>query len=189
MENNNTLKKLLLFLLLMSSLYSQSQFYIGTGIGAYNESFDTDNDISLSTSIATFKVGYGDRKNYAIELILDYMPNKSKIFSSSGTYDGDRYGFNLALVKAFDFDIYALPFVKAGFGSGFMKIDRAMQTKLSYGSYNIAAGMLLPVNKTFDIELGYEYRYVSYQAINTIAQRVQYNAHANSVYGGINIRF
>ncbi len=189
MENTSTLKKLLFFLLFTSSLYSQSLLYIGTSIGAYHESFDTDDDISLSTSIANFKIGYGNRKNYAIEFILDYMPNKSKIFSSSGTYDGDRYGFNIALVKAFDFDIYALPFIKAGFGSGYMKINRNMQRKLSYGSYNVAAGMFLPINATLDVELGYEYRYVSYQSINTISQSLQYDAHANSVYCGINIRF
>ena len=184
-----TLKKLLFILLYVATLYSQSNFYIGTSLGAYHESFVNQDNIILNTSIANLKVGYGHREAYAVEFSFDYIQNKSKIFSSSGQYDGDRYGFNLALVKSFDYDIFILPFIKAGFGSGFMKIQRSIQKKLSYGSYNLAAGILVPLNKTFDLELGYEYRYLSYQSINTVAQRVHYKSHVNTVYTGINFRF
>jgi len=184
-----TLKKLLFILLYVSALYSQSYFYVGTSLGAYHESFENQDDVTLNTSIANVKVGYGKRKAYAIEFSFDYIPNKSKIFSSSGKYDGDRYGFNLALIKSFDYDIFVLPFIKAGFGSGYMHIQRSIQDKLSYGSYNLSGGIFIPLDKSFDIELGYEYRYTSYQTINTIADRIDYKSHVNFIYTGINFRF
>jgi len=184
------LKKTLLFLLFISSLYAkEGSFYIGSSYGAYNELFDTQTKVESSSAIANIKVGYGLRKSYAVEFSLDYTKNKSKIFSSSGASDGDKYGFNLDLVKSFDYDIYIFPFVKAGFGAGTMKIERSLQKKLSYGSYNLCGGFFLPLGKTYDLEFGYQYRYVSYQAINTITQRIKYKSHANIAYAGFNIRF
>ena len=183
------MKKIFLLLLLILPIYAnEAQFYIGASLGGYHESLVQNNAV-VNEPIATLKVGYGERNNYAVEFSVDYIQNDSQIFSSGTSTDKDRYGFNLALLKAYDFDIYVLPYIKAGFGSGYMKITRAMQNKISYGSYNLATGIFIPINKTFDIEIGYEYRYLSYQSVNTIAQRVQYKAHANIISSGLNIRF
>jgi opacity protein-like surface antigen len=184
-----TLKKLLFTLLFSSALYSQSHFYFGTSAGAFHESFVDQDNVVLNTVIANFKMGYGQQKAYAIEFSFDYTKNDSRVFSSTTTNDGDKYGFNLNLVKSFDYNIFILPFIKAGFGTGFLEIERSLQKKLSYGSYNLAGGIFIPLNKTFDLELGYEYRYTSYQAINTIAQRIHYKSHVSVLYSGINYRF
>lgn len=184
------MKILLLFFLLLSSLYAKSSIYIGTNTGIYHESF---NKVKASSSgeIATFQVGYGDRKAYAVEFSLDYSQNSAKVFSSSTdvSKDGDRYGLNISLLKAFDFNIYALPFVKVGFGTGTFDIKRTLQKSLTYGTFNFTLGTFLPLSQHFDAEVGYEIRETSYESIDTIATKTSYGSLINIAYMGINYRF
>lgn len=184
------MKKITLFLLLISSLYAQSQVYVGVSSGVYNESFN-EIDATNSAIISTLKVGYGNKKAYSVEFSLDYMPNDSKIFSSSpdATADGDRLGFNVNLQKSFDFNIYVLPYVKVGFGTGVFSIERKLQDKLSYGSFQFTLGSYLPLSKDVDLELGYEVRHTSYEAINVIVTKTSYTSIVNIAYFGINYRF
>jgi len=184
------LKKTVLFLLLLSSLYADSKIYMGLSSGVFNESFSTV-EAQSSSAMATFKVGYGDIKAYAVEFSVDYANNRSKIFSSSSevSKDGDKYGFNVSLIKSFDYDIYILPFIKVGFGSGFLDIERALQKSLAYGSFQFGMGAYLPLGEDFDIELGYEIRNTSYEAINTIVKQTSYDSVSNIAYMGINYRF
>jgi opacity protein-like surface antigen len=184
------LKKIILFLLLYSSIYADSHPYLGLSVGAYNEKF-TEFEAISSSQTATLKAGYGDIKAYAVEFSFEYANNKSKIFSSSAdtAHDSDKYGLNVNLLKSFDFDIYVLPFVKVGFGTGFLKIDRALQKNLSYGSFNAAIGTFLPLNETIDLELGYEYRHVSYEKIDTVVDKISYGSNLNMAYMGLNYRF
>lgn len=184
------MKKLILFLLLVSSLYSESKVYVGLSAGVFNEQF-SEIEATNSSSIAAFKIGYGDIKAYAVEFSLDYAQNSSKIFSSSPnvTKDGDKYGFNVSLLKAFDWDIYVLPFAKIGFGTGFLDIDRELQKSLTYGSFQFTLGTFVPIGDDFDLELGYEIRTTSYEAINTIITNTSYDSMSNIAYMGINYRF
>lgn len=184
------MKLLLLFFLLLSSLYAESSIYIGTNAGVYHESF-SEVDAKSSAEMATLKVGYGDRKAYAVEFSLDYLHNNSKVFSTStdASKDGDKYGFNVSLLKAFDFDIYLLPFAKVGFGTGIFNIDRALQKSLTYGTFNFTLGTFLPLSQHFDAEIGYEIRHTSYESINTIATKTSYGSTTNIAYVGINYRF
>lgn len=174
----------------MSTLFADATPYIGTHIGIYTEKF-SEIDATSSSSLANIKIGYGDRKAYAVELSLDYLNNNAKIFSSapSTSSDGDKIGFNINLIKAFDFDIYALPFIKVGFGSGVHNIDRELQKSLAFGSFQLAFGTYLPLNKHFDLETGYEVRHISYEAINTITTKTSYNSVMNTMYFGINYRY
>lgn len=185
------MKKILLLLVMISSLYSEAQFYIGANYGTFNESLNGDLEAYNVSQTTTFKMGYAERETYGIEFSLDYTPNDSKIFSSSENVqtDGDKYGLNVSLSKAFDYDIYILPFVKAGFGAGFFDIDRVLDDKLYYGSFNIGAGILLPVNDNFDFELGYDYRYTSYEAIDMVAKKELFTSNIGIAYFGFNIRY
>jgi len=181
------LKKIILLTLLITSLYSEATLYIGTELGYSYEDFDAMDATSASTT-ALIKVGYGDIKAYAIELSLDYTLNESNIFSSQGE-DGDKIGFDLALIKAYNFNRYFYPYLKVGFGAGEMKIERSMQSKLSYGSYNLGAGCYIPLYKNIDIELAYLYKDRSYEAVDFIAYKKSYKSKINSASIGINVRF
>ena len=185
------MKKIILFLLLLSSLFGEAKFYIGSSYGMLEEEFTDDIDAQSSTSVVTVKAGYGVREAYAVELALEYIDTQSKIFSSNSDteFDGAKYGMNVSLLKAFDLDIYILPFIKAGFGAGSLTIERIMQNKLYYGSFNVGTGFFIPIAKNFDFELGYDYKYTSYEAIDTIAEKLSYQSHINIAYLGLNVRF
>ncbi len=181
------MKKIILFLLLLSSLYADARPYIGTHIGVYNETFSGVDTTNAST-VANLSVGYGNRKSYAVEFSLNYLNNNAQIFSTSNK-DGNRLGFDIDLIKAFDFNSYIFPFVKVGFGSGIQTIERANQNSLSYGSFQLALGTYVPLGEHFDIEAGYEIRHLSYEDVNLGTTRKSYTSVMNTLYLGINYRF
>ena len=185
------MNKILLLLVMISSLYSEAKFYIGANYGTFNESFNEDIEAYSVSQTTTLKMGYAERETYGIEFSLDYTPNNSKIFFFflNTKTDGDRYGLNVSLSKAFDYDIYVLPFIRAGFGAGFLDIDRVLDDKLYYGSFNVGAGLLLPINDNFDFELGYDYRYSSYEAIDMVAEKLLFTSNIGIAYFGFNIRY
>lgn len=183
------MKKLTLFLLLLSSLYSDEQFYVGSNVGVVNETFTNTPDTKSSSYMTNVKFGYGIISSYAVELSFDYIKNRSKIFSSTTQNDGNKVALNIELLKAFDFNPYILPFIKAGFGSGFFKTQRETQDMLHYGSLNITIGAFIPINKHFDFEVGYGYKRISYEAVDTITDAIRFKSNAQKAYVGFNIRY
>jgi opacity protein-like surface antigen len=182
------LKKLLLSTLLLSSLYAESKIFLGTSYGYYSESLTrTDSsETSGSSNMLSIKAGYGDVKAYAIEFSLDYIDNKDALFSQN---DGEKYGLNVDLLKAFDFDIYILPYIKAGFGAGILDTE-LNDGSFKYGSFNLGLGTFIPINDSLDLELGYNYRYLTYEKDNdTTTNEATPTSHINLIYLGINTRF
>ncbi len=178
-------KSLLLSLLLFTSLYSDAKTYIGMNYGVFNENF-SNLEAETSASTISLKVGYGDIKAYAIELSLDRVENRSNIFSKN---DGNKYALNIELIKAFDFNIFANPFFKIGFGTGKLNIARKVQDNIYSGSFNLGFGSFIPITKSIDLELGYNYRYITYQKLDNISSKISYKSNVNVIYSGLNIRF
>jgi opacity protein-like surface antigen len=157
----------------------------------YGESLTTTEltEASSTADILYIKAGYGERTAYAIEFSIDYVNNKDPLFSAN---DGAKYGLNVDLLKAFDFGIYVLPFAKVGLGAG--NLDTQInEGSLNYGSFNLGLGMFIPYNEHLDFELGYNYRYLTYEKNkeNGGASVNDYTptSHINMVYLGINTRF
>lgn len=196
---NGLSKIIILFVLLATSLYAESKIYVGTGLGYTFETFSDDisgND--AGSNLAKFKIGYGEREAYAIEFSLNYIDNQSTTFSASNSSDGAKYGLNVELMKAFDFDIFILPYFKAGFGAGFLNVsgldDGAASPKavksLRYSSLNLGLGFLIPINEHFDFEIGYDYKSVSYEKPDKTDPLVnQVKSNSNAGYIGFNARF
>jgi len=180
------LNKIILFLLLVSSVFADAKLYLGVNTGLFDESFNGNTSAYTSSGIATFKIGYAQRETYGIEFSLDYTKSNSNIFSNN---DGDRYGLNVNLLKAFDYNIYVLPYFKGGMGAGFFNVDRTMDDKIYYGSFNIGTGIFIPLNDNFDFELGYEYRYTSFESINLISEKLSYTSNIGRAYFGFNVRY
>lgn len=185
------MKIIILFLLLINTLFAEAKLYLGSNYGIFEEKFTNEIEATSSTQIAKVKLGYGVREAYAIELSLEYIENQSKIFSSNNELnsDGDKYGINVDLIKAFDLDILILPYLKAGFGSGWFDIQRELQNRLFYSSFNLGTGIFIPISENFDFELGYEYKYTSYESVDTIAKKLSYQSNTNIAFFGFNVRF
>jgi len=188
------LKKIILIsLLLLTSLFAEEQeakVYTGLSVGYLNESFSSPESKSNSAETINFKVGYGIREAYAVEISIDYLKNNTNIFSTSPEEDGDKLGLNIELVKAFDWDIFVLPYFKAGFGAGYFDIyneNDPSEHSLNYSSFNLGLGMFIPVNEHLDFEIGYNYRYVSYEKFSVILADVKSNM--NGAYLGVNVRY
>lgn len=184
------MKKILLFSLLITSLYSDAKIYMGLGGGYLHESFSDAAGTTSSAEMARIKVGYGDREAYAVEFSLDMLKNDTNIFSTSGD-DGDKFGMNIELIKAFDFDMMINPYFKTGFGAGYFDVNSPSQSSLHYGSFNLGLGFFIPINEHFDVEVGYDYKYVSYekQTDATGAKLKEIDSNMNGVYIGFNVRF
>ena len=176
------MKKIAVFLLLLSSLYGDAKFYTGVSYGYLNEKFANENAKANEVDVATIKVGYGDRSAYAAEFSLNYSEADSDYLS---TEVAQRYAINIDLVKAFDFDIYFNPFFKAGIGAGYL--DTTQNNKLTFGSFKVGAGAFIPVNEHFDFEVGYEQKYLSYEKIQE--DRDSELSDVNIIYLGCNVRF
>jgi opacity protein-like surface antigen len=163
---------------------------MGIGGGYMHETFSDDAETTNTAEMGKLKIGYGDREAYAVEFSFDYLKNDSNVFSTTGT-DSDKFGMNVELVKAFDWDIIINPYFKAGFGAGFVDINHAEQSSLNYGSFNLGLGFFVPINEHLDIEVGYDYKYVSYEKITDSNEKVlvDVDSHLNGAYIGLNVRF
>ncbi len=182
------MKKLILLSLLLTSLYAtEAKVYTGLSAGYLNEDFSSSGYKSTSSETAKFKIGYGIREAFAIEFSINYLKNDKNNFSAK---DGDKYGLNVELMKAFDWDIFILPYFKAGIGAGYFKVEptaTSAKDSLNYSSYNLGLGFLIPMNEHLDFEVGYDYKYVSYEKFEAIDSDVQSNSHG--AYLGVNVRF
>ncbi|WP_373004402.1 outer membrane beta-barrel protein [Sulfurimonas sp.] len=184
------MKKILLFSLLITSLYSDAKVYMGVGAGYMNETFSDTASTTNTAEMGKLKIGYGVREAYAIEFSFDYLKNDANVFSTTGK-DSDKFGMNVELVKAFDWDIFINPYFKAGFGAGYFDINHAEASSLNYGSFNLGLGFFVPVNEHLDIEVGYDYKYVSYEKLTDSNGNilVDVDSHLNGAYVGLNVRF
>jgi len=178
-------KNIIILTAFLSSLYADAGFYIGANVGGVNEIFKNYDDKKSTMQRTTLKAGYGDIKAYAIEFTLEQTISNEEILSKK---DSNRYSFNVELLKAFDFDTFVNPYIKAGFGSGALKISDEKQDKLRFGSYNLGVGTFVPLKYGFEVEVGYSYRYFSYEKIESRNNKV-YKSHQNSIYTGVNYRF
>ena len=151
-----------------------------------NEMFSDDASSTNSAEMAKVKIGYGSREAYAVELSFDYLKNNESFFSTIGE-DQDKFGMNIELVKAFDWNIYIYPYFKAGFGAGVFDVESDDKSSLHYSTFNFGLGFFIPINKHFDFEVAYDYKYISYEKLTTSSDKI--NSHSNAACIGFNIRF
>lgn len=176
---------IVIFILLSSSLYGEAKIYFGLSYANVSEKF-SDIEAESSSDALKVKVGYGEIDAYAIELSVDTIKSESNIFSND---DGDKYALNIELVKSFDLDTFIYPYFKAGFGAGHMNIDRLLQSKLNYGSFNFEVGTFMQINESLDFELGYNYKDISYESIEMLSEDLNFESYSTTLYFGFNTRF
>jgi opacity protein-like surface antigen len=181
----------ILFLTLYAGtlLSAESKIYVGVGAAKVQETvlpyLHYPQTEHLNTEFSA-KIGYGARDSYAAELSLNYLQNDSRYFAED---DGSKLGFNISLLKAYDFDIFVHPFLRAGFGAGTFQTDAdATNNSLTYGNFHLGGGLFIPLAKQIDIEVSYEYRFVSFEKID-LNDKTNPKSHINALYTGLNFRF
>lgn len=178
------MKKILTLLILASALYADAKVYIGTGVGIMHEKFSDSSEKAKSYNHAKLKVGYGNINAYAVELSFDVTQKESATNSYNAN---DSYGVNIELLKAFDLKSFANPYLKAGFGFGYYKSNEAEAHSKHYGNFVLGTGVFIPFLEHYDLQLGYEYKTISYQKPESTKENVNSSAHIT--YVGINVRF
>ncbi|MEA2092095.1 MAG: porin family protein, partial [Campylobacterota bacterium] len=61
------------------------------------------------------------------------------------------------------------------------------KSSLNYGSFNLGLGFFIPISKHFDFEIGYDYKYISYEKLQTAGTDI--NSNINGAYAGFNVIF
>ena len=163
-----------------------AKFYMGVGGGKQYEKFTDSKRSESSSGFGALKFGYGDRRAYAVECKFYYIDNHSNIFSPD---DKERYAMDIMFVKAYNLAKHFYPLMRAGFGAGEMHVQRKLEKKIAFSSYNLALGALFPFGEHFDLEADYEYRFTSYQAVDLVATKEKLRSHSGQVYFGVNYRF
>lgn len=176
------MKKLLILIALSSALFAEAKVYVGAGVGFLHEKLD--NSKAKTYNHGKLKVGYGDINAYAVEFSFDYTQkdNKETIYNAT-----DSYGVNVELLKAFDFNTFFNPYLKAGFGFGYYKSNDKKETSMHYGNFIFGTGVFIPFLEYYDLQLGYEYKTISYEKAEEEKNNISSNAHIG--YIGINVRF
>lgn len=188
------MKKILIpSLLLSTALFADSQFYVGVLGGANYESFGSPYNTSTSSPVAKVQLGYGDIKDYSVQLGLLYDKNNHNIFSTGTTNDKEKYSMDVELIKAFDFGWKLYPFLKAGFGAGYFNINAdytgGNKSSLNFSSYNAGAGAYYSLSEHFNLEAGVTYKSVSYEKIDPNASAKGISTKVIFTYLGVNYRF
>ena len=183
------MKKIILFSLLCTSLFAEAKVYMGLGYSLYSESYSysASNLPDTTDNALRLKFGYGIREAYAVEFAFDYIEHAS--YNETPEAGKAKYGFDIALMKAFDLGIYINPFVKIGFGAGIIDNFGKAQPSLSYGSFDLGTGFFIPINDYSDFEIAYEYKNLSYEKQDELDSTIQNASHVNSLYFGYNVRF
>lgn len=176
------MKKITLLLAILGTFaFADSGIYVGAG-ATYNDVTTTysalTQDENFNEESLKLKIGYGDRTAYAIEFATEYVNSDPK-----------KYAFDISLLKAFDLDIYVNPFAKVGFGAGIVDNRDNANKSLTFGSFNFGGGLFIPLNETFDAELGYEYKNRSYQREDETNAAESQTSSIHSLYFGVNARF
>jgi opacity protein-like surface antigen len=188
------MKKLLITSLFLSTaLFAEAQVYVGILGGIDAESVGKPYNKNVSSPVGKLQIGYGDIKNYSVQLGFLYDKNTQNVFST-GTNDKEKYSMDVELIKAFDLGWKLSPFLKAGFGAGYFNTDinyggTSNKTSLNFSSYNAGAGIYYPLSTHFNLEAGATYKAVSYQQIDSTSSDKGTTSKVIFSYAGIDYRF
>lgn len=184
------MRYIVILLFLIGSLYADAKAFIGLKTAYTNETYSVkyrgENYITDISALAYgLKFGYGDIRSYALELSFLAQKFDKNVFSDN---DSVNYLIDFDLIKSFDFGYDLLPFIKAGFGSGEMYINRNLETYVNNGYFKIGGGVYYTFYELVDIELGVVYFDTSWSSLD-LGSELKSTSFGYRPYGAINVRF
>ncbi len=178
---------LLVLPLLYLSLFAEAAGYIGLSVEDSTEYFVAgDKTMTASTPQYKIKAGYGDIGSYAVEAAFSYMDYATNVFSEN---DGAALMLDITLYRGWEvgYDLY--PYLDVGIGMGDMKVDRQLESSLSFSSFNFGAGIRYVINDTYDFDFGLNYKLRTWQGVSLVSEKVDVTSHLINPYIGINYHF
>ena len=173
--------------LLYISLFAEAAGYIGLSIEDSTEFFVLDErTVNASTPQYKIKAGYGDIGGYSVEASFSYMDYATDIFSED---DGAALMLDITLYKGWDVGYNLYPYLGLGIGMGDMEVDRQLEDSLTFSSFNFGAGIRYVINRTYDFDLGLNYKLRSWETISLVSYKVNVTSHLVNPYIGINYHF
>lgn len=169
------------------SLFAEAAGYVGLSVEDSTEFFVLgDRTISASTPQYKIKAGYGDVGSYAVEAAFSYMDYATDVFS---TNDGAALMLDITLYKGWDAGYSLYPYLGIGIGMGDMKVERQLEKSLSFSSFNFGGGIRYVIDKTYDFDIGFNYKLRTWQTISLVSEEVDITSHLINPYIGINYHF
>ncbi len=170
------------------SLLAESTGYLGFSIEDSTEFFSIEGKDTANTSTPQYKIkaGYGDIASYGVEAAFSYMDYTTNIFSKN---DGAALMLDITLFRGWDAGHALYPYLDVGIGMGNMKIDRELESSLTFSSFNFGGGVRYLIDKNVDFDLGINYKLRTWQAISLVSEQVKVKSHLINPYIGINYHF
>ena len=184
------MRYILLFSLFIGSLSADAKVFIGLKTALTNETYEVnyrgqDESVDVSALAYGVKLGYGNIRSYALEVSFLAQKFDKNVFSDS---DSVNYLIDFDLIKSFDFGFDLLPFIKAGFGTGEMYVNRNIETYVNNGYFKIGGGVYYTFYDVVDIELGTVYFNSSWTSLD-LGSELKSTSNGYRPYGAINVRF
>ncbi len=177
----------LVLLALSISLFAEHKGYVGFSIEDSSEYFAINGKEQFA-SAPQFKIkgGYGDIGGFSVEASFSYMDYATNIFSEN---DGAALMLDITVYKGWDvgYDLY--PYLGLGIGMGDMKVDRELESSLTFSSFNFGGGIRYVISNTYDFDLGVNYKLRTWQTISLVADKINVTSHLINPYIGINYHF
>jgi len=178
---------LLVLLTLYISLFADKKGYVGFSIEDSTEYFAVgERDQFASAPQFKIKGGYGDISGYAVEASFSYMDYAQNVFSEN---DGAALMLDITLYKGWDVGYSLYPYLGVGIGMGDMKVDRQLESSLTFSSFNFGGGLRYVISNTYDFDIGLNYKLRTWQTISLVADKINVTSHLVNPYIGINYHF
>ena len=178
---------LLVLLFLYISLFAEHKGYVGFSIEDSSEYFAIgDRDIFASTPQYKIKAGFGDIDGYTVEASFSYMDYAQNVFSEN---DGSALMLDITVYKGWDVGYNLFPYLGVGIGMGDMDVDRQLESSLSFSSFNFGGGLRYVISRTYDFDIGLNYKLRSWETISLVSDSINVTSHLVNPYIGINYHF
>lgn len=173
---------------LFFSLLAEPAVYVGIAVEDSTELFSVEGKESVTASTPQYRIkaGYGDIANFAVEASFSYMDYETNVFSAN---DGAAIMLDLALYKGWDagYDLY--PYLVVGIGVGNMPVERKLEDALTFSSFNVGGGVHYMISEHIDLDLGFNYKFRSWQAVSMVSEDIKVTSHVANPYIGMNYHF
>ncbi len=155
-----------------------------TGPTDPSQNYDVGNDYTE----LKLQLGYGEEADVKIQGYFSYLAYDEGIYDS--TNEG-LYEFGAELIKEFAYDEDIFPFVKAGFGFGFMGVNGYTKDMATEVGGNLGAGVRYKLDEDISLKGGLDLVFRQWDSVyaNSTLKQTNLQTDSTKLYFGIEYTF